>query len=74
MADYGALAIEDGCISQFHHYQWLSPYSTPRPLAQGWTVIARGGWAAHLFATINPPIRHSPPRHTSRVELYFRHA
>ncbi len=39
LGDYGVLCIENGCMSQLQDYHGTAKIMTPRPLAQGWSVV-----------------------------------
>jgi hypothetical protein len=47
-ADYGALAIDGGCMSTLQEYHGTPKIQTPRPLATGWTVLLQQGGVTDL--------------------------
>ena len=43
LGDYGVLCVEGGCMSTLQDYHGSPKIMTPRPLAQGWSVIHQVG-------------------------------
>ena len=58
IADYGCLAVDGGCMSKLQDYHGTPKIMTPRPLAQGWTVVYQNNGVTDQRDTRFKPLKH----------------